>query len=145
MVVHSYVFTTLEFIKPGYKVNGYTLRGSNSVNFIFGFHIIRGQLLRTRICSARNKFFPLRVDPNLGRQFFQVSKQEVTKICLPLKNVGKRWKSTQTPDQSFTGILQRCKEESRAAYFMCKKFAFCLCFNRFVFVRSCFFGEPKQN
>ena len=49
------------------KVNGYTLKGNNSVIFIVACHIPLGHLIKERICSSRSKFFPLRVDPILGR------------------------------------------------------------------------------
>ena len=49
------------------KVTGYTFRGSNSVIFIIASYINWGQLINERICSHRSKFFPLRVDPFMGR------------------------------------------------------------------------------
>ena len=33
--------------------------------FIFASHLIRGQLLKNRICSHRSKLLPLKVDPIL--------------------------------------------------------------------------------
>ena len=44
------------------KVHGYTFRGSNSVIFIVASHLIRGQLLKKRICFFRSRFFPFKVD-----------------------------------------------------------------------------------
>ena len=61
--------------RPKLKVNEYTFRGNNSFIFIFATHLIRGQLLKKRICSPRSKFFPLRVDPILKGLH---NKQEVT-------------------------------------------------------------------
>ena len=56
------------------KLGGYTFRGNNSVNFIFGSFLNEGHLLEGRICSPRSKFFPLRVDPNLD-EFHHPGKQ----------------------------------------------------------------------
>ena len=50
-----------------FKVNGYTFRGSNSTFIIFASLLTGDQFLKERICSSRNKFFPVRIDPLLGR------------------------------------------------------------------------------
>ena len=66
MHIHKYSllhFTDTKLTGTRFKVNGYTFKGSNSCIFIFASHLIRGQLLKERICSSRSKFFPLRVDP----------------------------------------------------------------------------------
>ena len=50
-------------VSIGFKVTGFTFRGSNSAIFIFASLLHKGKLLEKRICSSRSKFFPLRVDP----------------------------------------------------------------------------------
>ena len=42
-----------------FKVNGYTIKGSNSAISIFAVLPNEGQLLQERICSQRSKFFPV--------------------------------------------------------------------------------------
>ena len=54
------------YILRFFKVNGYTIRGSNSVILIVVSHINWDHLLKERICSSGSKFFPKRVDPILG-------------------------------------------------------------------------------
>ena len=62
------------------KVNENTFKGSNSSSFIFVSLIIRGQLLKERICSSRSKFFSLRVYPFWLGYIVQRRKQEVQKL-----------------------------------------------------------------
>ena len=45
--------------------NGYTFRGTNSFIFILVSYLIRGRVLKERICPTWSKFSPLRVDPIL--------------------------------------------------------------------------------
>ena len=71
------------------KVNGYTVRGSNSVSFSFACLGNGGQLLKERICSLRSKFFPLLVDHLLEGFVNQESKPEVAKLVSCIKTVVK--------------------------------------------------------
>ena len=48
--------------QSAFKVNGFTFRGINSFIFIFVSHLIRGKLLKKRICSQSSKFYLLRGD-----------------------------------------------------------------------------------
>ena len=79
------------------KVNGYTFKGSNSVIFIVASHINGGHLIKVKICSHRSKFFPLRVDPILGRLCPPGKQTGSHENCLPLKHDGKRLGCTHTP------------------------------------------------
>ena len=71
------------------KMNGYTLRGSNSVFFIIASHINWGHLIKERICSHRSKFFHLRVD-HFRTSGKQTGSQKEN--CLPLKTWRKKIK-----------------------------------------------------
>ena len=82
--LHGYIY-----LESAINVKGYTFRGSNFY-FYFASHLIRDQLLKTRICSLMSKFFPLRVDGCI----VQESKQEDTKIVV---NDCRSWLYTHTP------------------------------------------------
>ena len=60
------------------KVNGNTLRGSNSI--VFASFCTWGQLLKARICSSRSKFLPLKVDPISKSFHTQRSKQTFMQV-----------------------------------------------------------------
>ena len=66
------------------KVNGYTLGEATLYFFIYASHLIRGQLLKKRICSFRSKFFPLRVDPILKGLLCPENQTGSHKSCFPL-------------------------------------------------------------
>ena len=66
-------------------VNGYTFRGSNSVSLVVASHTNWGHLIKERICSHWSKFFPLRVDPILGRLYPPGKQTGSQENCLPLK------------------------------------------------------------
>ena len=74
------------------KMNGYTFRGSNSVIFIIASHINWGHLIKERIRFHQSKFFPLRVDPILGRLSSRQA-NKVTKLS-PFKNMARKEKCT---------------------------------------------------
>ena len=65
-------------------------RGSNSVFLILASHINWGHLIKERICSHGSKFFPLRVDPFLGRLCPPGKQTGSHKNCLPLKTWPKK-------------------------------------------------------
>ena len=65
--------------------------GSISFIFIFASHLIRGQLLKKRMCSRRSKFFPLTVDSILKGLYCPGWQTGCHKNCLPWKNVDFLW------------------------------------------------------
>ena len=73
-----------------FKVYGYIFRGSNSVIYNFPSLLKRGLLSKERICSHRSKFFPLRVDPFLGRLRPAGKQTGSHENCLPLKTWRKK-------------------------------------------------------
>ena len=69
----------------GIKVNGYTLRGSNSVIFIVASYINWGHLIKERICSiGANSTFKSR--PLLGKLCPPGKQTGSHENCLSLKN-----------------------------------------------------------
>ena len=62
----------------------FSCRGSNS--FIFASHLIRGQLLKERICFPRSKFFPVRVDLILKGLHCPGKGTGSHRSCFPCKN-----------------------------------------------------------
>ena len=42
-----------------------TLSGETTLIFVFASHLLKGQLLKKKNCSARSKFLPIREDPTL--------------------------------------------------------------------------------
>ena len=86
---------TLTGLRSHFKVNGYTFRGSNSYFLFFASHLIRGQLLKKRICSPRSKFFPLRVGPVLEGLDCQGKRTGNHESCSPLDRKTSRY--THTP------------------------------------------------
>ena len=57
--------------------------------FIFASHLIRGQLLKKRICSPWSKLFPLRVDPILKGLHFPGKQTELKKLS-PFLNMAEK-------------------------------------------------------
>ena len=49
------------------KVNGFNIKGSNSVIFILASFLNGSYLSKERICPFWSKFFPLRINPILER------------------------------------------------------------------------------
>ena len=77
-----------------------TLSGEATLISIFASHLIRGQLLKKKICSIKSKFFTLRVDLILkGLHCVKKSKQEVTKVVSLCKN-----------DKNPIGVLKHLKD-----------------------------------
>ena len=70
---YMYIFTT---VNSGERCGPW----ASCLFLFFASHLIRGWLLKKRICSHRSKFFPLRVDPFLKNFILQRSKQEVMKV-----------------------------------------------------------------
>ena len=61
-----------------------TLSGEATLIFIFASYLIRGLLLKERICSPRSKFFPLRADPILKGLHCPEKQTGSHKNCFPL-------------------------------------------------------------
>ena len=62
-----------------------TLSGEATLIFIVASRINWGHLIKERICSDQNKFFPLRVDPILGRLCPPGKQTGSHENCLPLR------------------------------------------------------------
>ena len=59
--------------------------GSNSVTFYIASVLNGDQVLKERICSARSKFFLLRVDPNFERLGQPRKQMRSHKSCFSLE------------------------------------------------------------
>ena len=67
-----------------------TPSGEATLILVFAANLIRGQLLKKRICSRRSKFFPFKVNPILGR-LRPLGKQTGShENYLPLKNIAEK-------------------------------------------------------
>ena len=77
-------------------MNGW-FQGSNFVMFIVASHIKCYHLIKERSCSHCRKFFPLRVNPILGRIHPQSKQRGSHENCLPSKHGGIRWRCIHTP------------------------------------------------
>ena len=73
-------------------MNACTFRGTNPILLIVASNIYWGLLIKERICSHRSKFFPLRVDPILGRlrPLGNCKQTGSLENCLPLKTWRKK-------------------------------------------------------
>ena len=79
-----------------FKENRYTFRGSNSIIFHCCLPYKLGSSHKKRICSHWSKFFPLRVDPFLGRLRPPGKQTGSHENYLPLKTCRKKWRYTHT-------------------------------------------------
>ena len=75
-------------------MNWYTYRGSNSSVFNFASLVIRGQLLKARICSFQSRFFPFRDDPHFVKVSSLREANRKLQSCSPWKNGEKTWRCT---------------------------------------------------
>ena len=87
---------TLILTQPSTKGEWVHFQGKQLLFSFLASNLIRGQLLKKRICSSRSKFFPLTVDPIL--KGLHESKQEVTEV-VPLcqKKWQKIWSVSNHP------------------------------------------------